>query len=194
MRRVADIAWEGAKLHLGCGAKHLPSPPWVNADGVEAPLIQGRVCLSPDVVLDICHDLQAIPTASLIHVYWAHGPEHIHRDLLPDILAELARVLRPGGPLTLSTIDLPGIFRNSYEKGGRPQDWNKALYGDADSTDVPFMMHRQVFDYAYLARLVSAAGFGTVQSWTASQYPEIFALQDHSTTSAPYSTFVEGVR
>ena len=193
MRRVADIAWAGLKLHIGCGARHLP-PPWVNTDGVEAPLIQGRVCLSPDVLLDICHDLAEIPTASLIHVYWAHGPEHMHNDLLPGILAELARVLRPGGPLTLSTIDLTGIFHNSYEKGGSPQDWNAVLYGDAKSTDVPFMAHRQVFTYAWLAQLVREAGFGEVHPWALPQYPEIAALLDHSSTSAPYSTFVEGVR
>ena len=193
MRRVADIAWAGLKLHIGCGARHLP-PPWVNSDALEVPVIGGVACAHPDVLLDINADLGGIPTASLDQAYWSHGVEHIYNDLLPGVLVELCRVLRPGGALTLATTDLASIFHNSYSKGGPPEHWNAALYGDARSIDIPFMAHRQCFDYAYLARLVSAAGFGIVRPWTASQYQEIAALNDHSTTSAPYSVFVEGIK
>jgi predicted SAM-dependent methyltransferase len=181
---VADINWKDARLHLGCGSHRLDG--WVNADGVQT--------CATDLVLDICRDLAAVPAGALAGVYWCHGPEHVAPDLLPGVLVELHRALAPGGRLTVATIDLNGIYHGAYAKGYLPEHWNAYLYGDARSTDHPFLAHKQCFTAPHLGALLCAAGFATVAPWALDQYPEIHALNDCARSSYHVTLYLEGVK
>jgi predicted SAM-dependent methyltransferase len=178
------IAWDGAKLHLGCGDHPLAG--WINVDG--------RPGAGVNLILDVQHDLDMLPAGVLQWVYTSHVVEHIAPDLLPGVLAHLYRALRPGGVLTVATISLEGIFHNAYEKGYDPKAWNSYLYGNSNSTDNPFMAHRQCFTYQTLTAALNAAGFATVRPWTIEQYADIFALNDCARSSYHVTVYAEGVK
>lgn len=178
------IAWQGASLHLGCG-EH-PIPGWINVDGRPGPGV--------DLVLDIQHELDTLPSGMLQWVYTSHVVEHIAPDLLPGVLAHLCRALRPGGVLTVATISLEGIFHNAFEKGYDAKAWNSYLYGNSNSTDNPYMAHRQCFTYQTLSEMLTTAGFATVRPWAIGQYPAIYALNDCARSSYHVTVYAEGVK
>lgn len=172
------------RLHLGCGDKHLP-PPWVNADANAGDGI--------DLIVNLYDPWQLQPEA-YSWIYASHVVEHLPGDRLPVALRFLFQSLKPGGRLTLATIDLEGIFHNAYEKGYSPAAWNAYLYGDAKSTDSPFMAHRQCFTAPYLTELLKTAGFATVRPWKLTDYPEIAALGDCAASSWHVTLYLEGVK
>lgn len=168
-------------LHLGCGTRRLAG--WVNADADPA--------VRPDLVLPAW---DALPAESYAWIYASHVIEHVPPDLLPAGLAHLRRALRPGGKLTLATIDLDGIYHNAYRKGYSAHDWNAYLYGDTKSTDTPWMAHRQCFTAATLTELLLAAGFTEVRPWTLEWYPDIQALNDCAASSWHVTLYLEAVK
>jgi len=182
-----SIDWHGAKLHLACGAKYLAG--WINADAVPTPVIQGMIG-HPDVVLDICHDLAVIPADSIIWVYWSHGVEHTPPDLLPGILAQLYRILAPGGKLTLATTDVWAIMTKRFPDN----NWEGPLFGHRYSTDSPWLAHLDGFTIEKLTRLLRASGFPAVRPWRTEDYPEIHNLNDYARTHADVSLFAEAVK
>lgn len=179
-----SIQWQDGCLHLGCG-EH-PIPGWVNVDG--------RPGAGVDLILDIQHDLDTLPSGVLRWAYTSHLVEHVCPDLLPGVLAHLYRALKPGGLLTVATISLEGIFHNAYEKGYSTHDWNSYLYGNANSNDNPFMAHRQCFTAPSLTALLNAAGFTTVRPWSLESYPDLYALNDCARSSYHVTLYLEGVK
>lgn len=116
-------------LNLGCGTR--TSPYCVNIDwnahlrlrtsrigSALAPVIMGRGRLSQFRALDgmiLVHDLRrGIPAAddSVAAVYHSHVLEHIDRELVPRFLAEIWRVLRPGGIHRIVVPDLEVLCRD----------------------------------------------------------------------------------
>lgn len=181
--KLDDIAWTDAKLHLGCGTHRIPH--WINIDGIAGPAV--------DVVMDFVAETHRIPSGVVDRIYWSHGPEHVHPDKLPAVFHELRRILRPGtGRLIVATIDLRGIFENRYEHARNGHAWNAALYGETDSTDHPYLSHKQCFDGVTLSAAFSAAGFHDVGPWALEQYPEIKSIRDYALTCELVTVFVEG--
>jgi predicted SAM-dependent methyltransferase len=178
------MSWDGASLHLGCGGKRLAG--CVNVDAVAGPGV--------DAVLDVTRDLGSLPDNALAWVYSSHVIEHIAPDLLPGVFAHLHRALRPGGVLTLATIDLDGIYHRAYSKGYSAHDWNAYLYGDTKSTDSPWMAHKQCFTAATLTALLRAAGFAQVRPWALAAYPAVAALNDCAASSWHVTLYLEGVK
>lgn len=191
MKDIKDIDWRGAKLHVGCGAHHLP-PPWVNTDGCAAPVVEGRPAPPPDCLLEVTRDLAAIPEGSLAHVYWCHGPEHVFADLLPDVWERLYWALAPGGLLTVATTDLEGIYEHRFLTQEDGPYWEAAIFGAQCSGDPPAMCHRDLFTYAKLDRMLAAVGFDT-RPWQLGDHPEIDALRDYAVTARAVSVLIEGV-
>jgi predicted SAM-dependent methyltransferase len=190
MTPLVGIAWQGARLHIGCGAKYLTD--WINSDGQAQPVVEGVVG-HPDVVLDVYADLAAIPSDSLAHVYWSHGIEHLYRDRVVSVLGELRRVLRSGGLLTLATTSLRGVYEYRYLSQADGPYWNEAIFGETNSTDHPFASHKLIFDDALLRQCLTLAGFASaaIHSWEPEKYPEIAALADYSTTARKVSLLLE---
>ena len=88
------------KLNVGCGG--LPGPkPWINVDRSTG--TRSFPC-HPDVVAD----LRTLPFKddAADAVYAGHVLEHIEYDEVCDALAELRRVLRPGGELAVVGPDM----------------------------------------------------------------------------------------
>ena len=183
--------WQGAKLHLGCGSRYLQG--WINADGCKVPVVEG-VAGHPDIVLDINRECALLPSNSLTWIYTSHTIEHLYTDLLPGILADLCRALRPGGRLTIATTDLDGIYKHRYQSPDNGAEWAAAMFGECRSTDHPMAAHRDCFTYAKLAGLLAKAGFSGTRPWEPKQYPEIEALRDYAVTCRLVSCLVEGVK
>jgi len=179
---VAERPWHGVKLHLGCGLKRLKG--WVNVDGIRSPAV--------DVVAELEDLLTAIPRASLSRVYWSHGPEHVYPDRLPEILRKLRDRLQTSAPLTVATIDLEKIYRNSFLEPKNGSAWNAALYGETDSHHHPYLAHRQAFTDATLGGMLHDAGFTSVRQWQPEEYKEILMLNDYATSCRLVTTHMEG--
>lgn len=190
---IEFVQWRGKRLHIGCGAKYLEG--WVNSDGLARPVVEGSVG-RPDVVLDLYQDLVAIPTGSLIHIYWSHGPEHIWRDRLVGVLAELHRILSVGGTLTLAAPSIRGIWEHRYTTQEDGPYWNEAIYGGTDSTNHPFESHKQIFDGPLMYKILTLAGFrgDLISDWEPEKYPEILALDDYSVTARKISLLMEAIK
>jgi hypothetical protein len=188
------MSWQDAYLHLGCGTKRLP-PPWVNSDASQYPVVEGYQLPTPvDAVLDIHKDLAAIPDSSLAWVYWSHGPEHIAPDLLPVVFKQLHRAMKYGGKLTLATTSIEGIYQNRYLTAADGPYWSCALFGETHSTADPYASHKQCFSGPSLWQYLKDAGFDGMQAWHPTNYPDIHALRDYSTTAILVSILMEGFR
>jgi predicted SAM-dependent methyltransferase len=172
-----------SRLHLGCGTRRLDG--WLNADAVARTGV--------DLVLDV-RLLHVLESETFDWIYSSHMIEHIHPDLLPGVLTNLFRALRPGAKLTLATISLEGIYRNAYQKSYQRDAVNAYLYGDSKSTDDPFQAHRQVFTEAWLTESLRAAGFSVFRTWSLSDYPEIAALGDCASSSWHVTLYLEAVK
>ncbi len=79
----------GTKLELGCGPSKQDG--YVGVDNAEYPGV--------DIVGDALEVLQGLPDGSLEEIYSAHFLEHV--DDLDAYMAEMTRVLQPGGRLVI---------------------------------------------------------------------------------------------
>jgi predicted SAM-dependent methyltransferase len=149
------------KLQLGAGPNALPG--WLNSD-----LIAG------DVYLDLRRRLP-LPDASFAYAFGEHVIEHVSEADGARLLAELHRVLRPGGVVRVTTPDLakivalyedrnPVIGRAEYARylaatTGKAQERGSQVFND-------FMRlwgHRYVYDEEDLTAKLRAAGFSSVE-------------------------------
>jgi SAM-dependent methyltransferase len=86
------------RLHLGCGTCVLPG--WVNID---------RVARAPGVVTDIDPTTLPYPDGAVTEVLAEHLFEHFSFSEEGLVWREMARVLRPGGVLTLEVPDFEWV-------------------------------------------------------------------------------------
>lgn len=174
------------RMNWGCG-RH-PAPGWINSDRKRAPGI--------DISCDI-RDGLPLADASLDYVVSIHAlPEVPYPDLVPT-LAELRRVLRPGGVLRLG---LPNLMNavDAYRRGDR----SYFLIPDEDAHSAGAKLIAQLVWYGYsrtmfvpefAIELLERAGFSEAREMslghTCSAYPEIASLDDRPEESF----FVEAV-
>jgi predicted SAM-dependent methyltransferase len=179
-----------ARLHLGCGACYLDG--WVNADGEEPPVVEGKVG-HPDLVLDM-YDLSSLPNERFEWVYASHVIEHLFPSRLPAVLKNLHRILVPGGKLTLATVDLMGVIDHRYLEHEDGFFWEAALFGACDEHDHPMAAHRNCFDAAKLTTLLAHAGFTRMRPWRTEDYAEIHELNDYARSARLVSLLLEGIK
>ncbi|MCC9608444.1 methyltransferase domain-containing protein [Blastopirellula sp. JC732] len=79
------------KLHIGCGTIRFDG--WVNIDALPTE--------AADVVLDVTHGIPA-PDNSCKYVYNEHFLEHISVEDAVRLIAEVHRILQPGGVLRIA--------------------------------------------------------------------------------------------
>jgi hypothetical protein len=150
IRRLSD------RLNLGSGPDHRPG--MTNLDL--------RALAGTDVVADVTRLPygdgsvgEILADDVLEHVPWARSGE---------VVAEWARVLRPGGTMTIRTPSLAGVLRLYEERpvGWRPEDGDgvdpviERLYG---GQDYPGNFHYAIFDERTLRTLLEGAGLRVME-------------------------------
>jgi predicted SAM-dependent methyltransferase len=175
------------RLHWGCGEERVQG--WINSD------IQDLAGV--DLVCDILDGLP-LETGSIDFAVSVHALQEIAYPKLTQALAELRRVLKPGGVLRLVLPDLDkGIA--AYQRGDR----NYFLVPDQEATCLggKFIVHmlwlghsRSLFTHDFIEELLFKAGFTSVARCefgeSKTQFPRIVELdaREHE------SLFVEAVK
>ena len=175
------------RLNWGCGGAGEPG--WINSDRKEGPEV------------DLCCDIRAgLPLAddSIDYAVSIHAlPEVPLVDLVP-VLAELRRVLRPGGALRLA---LPDLERGmtAYLEGNRgyflvPDDDASSLGGKLVTQLLWYGWSRSLFTADFTEELLRRAGFADIRhvayGMTSTTHPEIVELDNRPDESL----FVEAVK
>lgn len=185
--RFRPVPGERARLNWGCGPKGEPG--WVNADLARHPSVE----LTGDI-----RDGLPVDDDCFEYVVSIHALPMVPLPDVPDVLAELRRVLRPGGTLRLGLPDLDrGI--DAYRRG----DGDYFLVPDRDAETLSGKLVTQLLWYGYSVslftpefaeELLRRAGFAEVRRCgfrqTASGLDGITDLDDRENESF----FVEAVK
>jgi predicted SAM-dependent methyltransferase len=137
------------KLHLGCGKIRLPG--YINVDIMSRPSV------------DVIADLRKLPwaDASVDHVYSCAAIEHFGRREWIGVLAEWARVLKPGGSIKVSTADFEAAITQYLEKKNLEELLGLMIGGQKDDYD----WHGMIFDFATFRAGLEQAGFRDVRRY-----------------------------
>lgn len=191
-KRIAALATaRGLSVNVGSGGRGLPG--WLNIDAVIGP--------DDSLPVDIRKGLP-LSDGSVRRILAEHVIEHLHfRDEAPDVLAELHRVLEPGGVARIIVPDLEAYVCAYASRS--PQQWS-ALGWDLDRMphDIYTPMHilNHIFqqdgehlfgyDFETLAWLIRRAGFTEIvrQSFRQSLDPELAIDREEH---ARYSLYVD---
>lgn len=186
-RRPVEGAAAVRRLHFGCGPR--ASPGWINADRLCRPGI--------DCVGDV-RDGLALPDASVGYAVAVHVLQDLPcLDVVPA-LAELRRVLQPGGVLRFSVPDLERAFA-AFARGDARwfyvPDAHAASLGAKLVTQVTWYGSvRTPFTWDFARDACDEAGFTRAERVafraTTSAYPNIVAFDDRERESL----FVEATR
>jgi predicted SAM-dependent methyltransferase len=155
--QLAFTRFEGRTyLDVGCGIHAQRDPEWVNLDYDWFPGI--------DLCWDITRGLP-VPSAHFRGVYSEHCLEHVTLAQAREVLAEIHRVLLPGGDVRLVVPDVV-LYLRAFEraKAGEPNP-----FPHQEGPDPTPMMtlnrvyydygHRYAYDESTLAAVLADAGF-----------------------------------
>ncbi len=177
---VEHVSPAPAKLHLGCGVKHIPG--FFHVDGNEHPHLDRR---GPVDKLDY------IPDDSVELIYACHLLEHFGRKEVDDVLTEWFRVLKPGGVLRIAVPDYEACAR-LYVAGklpnGLPDILGLMMGGQRDHYD----FHHMTFDEASLSARLKKLGFSETRRWDW-RTTEHAWLDDYSQAYLPHMDKENGV-
>ena len=175
------------RLNWGCGG--VGEPGWLNSDIKEGPGI--------DLPADILEGLP-LDDDTIDYVVSIHALPEMHYEAQVPTLAELRRVLRPGGTLRLALPDLEkGI--DAYRRGDRdyfliPDEDMQSLGGKLITQLVWYGYSRTLFVSDFVEELLRKAGFAEVThvafGETASAHPGIVELDNRDSESL----FVEATK
>jgi len=161
------------RLHLGCGAKHLPG--FYHVDILDAPHIDR--CGHVD-------DLAFIADGVVELIYACHVLEHFGRYEIEPVLREWYRVLAIGGVLRLAVPDFAAVVKMYAGEG--LQDGMSGLVGlVAGGQRTPYDFHKMIFDEPLLTTFLRRVGFAEVRRWDWRQ-TEHAAVDDYSQAYLPH--------
>jgi SAM-dependent methyltransferase len=168
------------RLNWGCGPT--PAPGWINAD------------LQPYDGVALCGDIRAglaLPDESVDYAVSMHGLQDLPWDDSGTAMAELRRVLKPGGALRLGLPDLDRAI-DAYRRG----DASYFFVPDKDAASLGAKLVTQIiwygstrtpFNFDFAREWLHATGFIDVRRWafgrTGSVWPEIVSLDNRERES-----------
>ncbi|MES1147196.1 MAG: methyltransferase domain-containing protein [bacterium] len=173
-------------LHVGCGPltkKHLKG--FLEDDWTEV-----RFDIDPDVNPDIIGtitDMTGVESESVDAVYSAHNVEHVFPHLVPNMLSEFHRVLKPNGFLLVTCPDLLavseaiiriGIDEVLYESPMGPITPLDILFGHIASVQSgnEYMAHKGGFTLKSLMSRLQEAGFLAMMGNRRPQHVDLWVL------------------
>jgi SAM-dependent methyltransferase len=157
------------KLHLGCGANILPG--WINTDATPAPTAD---------YLDFARRFP-FPENLFAVVFCEHSIEHAGKPQALGLIAEVFRVLRPGGLFRVVTPSLDSFARLAIDPQSPTAQkylaWFRlfsknptATTSDAVNTIFYGHGHQHIYMVDELTELLERAGFTNVKSMPAGRY------------------------
>jgi predicted SAM-dependent methyltransferase len=200
------------KINLGCGLAVAPG--WVNIDGSLNALVANLPALihrlayrmtganryyTEEVYCDLLrsnrfihHDLAAgIPLYDAVadYTYSSHFLEHLFRRDAEQLLAEMYRVLKPGGIARISIPDLEFAI-SQYVAGEKEKMLTHYFF--VDDEDNHYSRHKYMYDFSMIEELLLRAGFREVRrhSFAQGQVPDINILDNRPEDSL----FVEATK
>lgn len=171
-------------LHLGCGDRRLPHPPWVNID------IDRKI--HTDGYSDECGGATCLAQYvdnSIDEIYASHLLDHLSRNKeLDRALSEWHRVLKPGGILRIAVSNFEMVAK-MYEEGlDLERLWCHIVGGHKSNFD----KHGCVFDFNTLKHYLEKHGFKDVKKYRWQDFlPEGF--DDLSRCYIPHLNFENGI-
>jgi len=155
----------GAPVRLNIGAGDFPLPAadgWVNVDAI--PTLAGA-----DLCLDVTAHALPFADGEVAEVYAGHFLEHLTREQVPAFLAEVRRVLVPGGRFGVVVPDTREVMRRYVAGECTPVEWPEGHIRDmSDLDDICAMIlfsteqesrHQWAYDARTLRRTLERAGF-----------------------------------
>jgi predicted SAM-dependent methyltransferase len=171
-------------LHLGCGKRRLPHPPWVNID------IDGKIHTEgySDEYGDAIYLIQYADN-SINAIYASHLLDHLSRNKKVDeALSEWYRVLEPGGILRVAVSDFEMVVKMYSEGLDLERLWGHIVGGHKTSFD----KHGCVFDFNLLKRYLEKHGFTDIKRYRWQEFlPEGF--DDLSQAYIPHMNKEKGI-
>ena len=175
------------RLNWGCGGHTLPG--WINSDQKEGDGI--------DLTCDISQGLP-LETDSIDYAVSVHALPEVPLDRIVPVLAELRRVIKPGGILRLVLPDLIKGVR-AYERGDRdyflvPDEDAQSLGAKLVTQLIWYGYSRTVFTADFVEEMLRKAGFSRVEHCayrqTSGPHGEIVELDNRENESL----YVEGYK
>lgn len=180
---IPSLRQPGAKslLHVGCGSagpERLPdcfkAPDWKEIR------LDINSAHKPDIVASLT-DMSVVEDASMDAVWSSHNLEHLEGFQVPQALAEIRRVLKPGGFALITLPDLKHIAQLIiegkadqviYVSPAGPITPLDMLFGHQASQEQGnhYMAHRIGFTADSLGRKLVEAGFAEVRVRTGNAY------------------------
>lgn len=173
-------------LHVGCGAANIRNLPAAFRAGWDEIRLDADETVCPDV-LGTAIDMHEIPTASVDAVFSSHTLEHLYAHEVPQALAEMRRVLRPGGFMIATVPDIQSaaqmvaedrLFDVAYQSPAGPITPFDILYSYRGfvGRDRPYMAHHGGFTLTTLQGAIRDAGFATVTGFRRTDAFDLWVL------------------
>lgn len=139
------------KLHLGCGKRYIPEFTY-HIDVRKFPHID---------YVSSADKLDMFQNNSVDLIYGCHILEHFRRNQVENVLREWHRVLKNGGILRLAVPDFSALLK-VYLKY---KDLALILGPLHGRQDYPENTHYITFDFAYLKKILTKAGFKNIRRY-----------------------------
>ncbi len=122
-----------------------------------------NIMAGPDVdITGSCTDLSLFPDGSVDEVYASHVLEHLNAQEITIAMAEISRVMKPGGVLKGSVPDMNVLCRLYMEAIERPAEQVKIMHMIYGGHVNEFDIHHFGFNFTVMAAMLGRAGFSRI--------------------------------